>query len=69
MCKTLIDDPLKIYVVHSTIMKYEQQYQYFPLPWFGLVGLVSGTVEPVLYHRGLLVGVVGGELSPCERSE
>ena len=43
-------------------MKYEQQYQYFPLPWFGLVGLVSGTVEPVLYHRGLLVGVVGGEL-------
>ena len=30
----------------------KQQYLYFPLPWFGLVGLKSGTGEPVLGHKG-----------------
>ena len=30
----------------------QQQYQLFPLPWFGLVGLKSGTGEPVLGHKG-----------------
>ena len=29
----------------------QQQYQSFPLPWFGLVGLVSGTRELVLGHK------------------
>ena len=29
----------------------EQQYLYFPLPWFGWTGLNSGTREPVLGHK------------------
>ena len=29
----------------------KQQYQSFPLPWFGLVGLEVGVTEPVLGHR------------------
>ena len=29
----------------------QQQYQSFPLPWFGLTGLKSGQTELVLGHK------------------
>ena len=29
----------------------QQQYQLFPLPWFGLTGLKVGVGEPVLGHK------------------
>ena len=35
----------------------EQQYQYFPAWGYVLVGWLSGTREPVLGHKDVLVGV------------
>ena len=35
------------------IIYIKQQYQLFPLPWFGWVGLESGVGEPVLGHKDL----------------
>ena len=33
------------------IVRHQQQYLYFPLPWFGLVGLECGVGELVLGHK------------------
>ena len=36
------------------IARGQQQYLYFPLPWFGWVGLECGVGEPVLGHKDYL---------------
>ena len=45
--------PIKHGKEHSPIKhgKEQQQYQSFPLPWFGLTGWILGQTEPVLGHK------------------
>ena len=43
--------------------EFKQQYQSFPLPWFGLTGWLSGTSKPVLGHKKYeIVSLVVNEL-------
>ena len=41
----------KIFRLRTALVLNQQQYQLFPLPWFGLVGLILGQGEPVLGHK------------------
>ena len=38
-------------LIFGALLDNEQQYRLFPLPVVGLVGLRSGTGEPVLGHK------------------
>ena len=55
------DANLKLLPLFAKVSKTKQQYQYFPAWGYVLVRWLSGTGEPVLGNKGLLVGVVGGE--------
>ena len=62
---TEVERPLRYLVLDSFA---EQQYQSFPLSWFGWVGLMSGTSKPVLGHKNFeIVSLVVNEYR-CTRS-